>query len=82
MCSPLATGIPLNFAGDTAPASRSVDATSRPSVVRIRISVESPGANRQSWKFLLSDYDREVWHAVSHSAAYPSSLLLPLPGAP
>jgi predicted acyl esterase len=45
---------------------------------RIRLSVETPGGNRARWQFQLTDYGEDVRHAIAHSAAYPSSVLLPV----
>jgi putative CocE/NonD family hydrolase len=48
---------------------------------RIRVEVATPGANKGRWKFDVLQLGAGVYHAVSHSAAHPSSLLLPvIPG--
>jgi len=48
---------------------------------RLRVSVSTPGANKGRWRFDVLQYAEPVTHAVSHSVAYPSSLLVPaLPG--
>lgn len=48
---------------------------------QLRVSVSTPGANKGRWRFDVLQFDEPVTHAVSHSAAYPSSLLIPtLPG--
>jgi len=51
---------------------------------RVRLEISTPGDSRELWKFLLLDYPpgELVEHQVEHSAAYPSSVVLPLiPGA-
>jgi predicted acyl esterase len=45
---------------------------------RIRISVDTPGASRAEWKFILADLDDQVRHSVAHSSERPSSLVLPI----
>ncbi len=45
---------------------------------RIRISVDTPGASRAEWKFILADLDDQVRHSVSHSSVRPSSVALPV----
>jgi predicted acyl esterase len=45
---------------------------------QIRLSISTPGGNRPLWKFETLVYDGEVEHAVSHSAAHPSSVVLPV----
>ncbi len=45
---------------------------------RIRISVDTPGASRAEWKFILADLDDQVRHSVGHSSERPSSVALPV----
>jgi predicted acyl esterase len=45
---------------------------------QLRVSVSTPGANKGRWRFAVLQYDDPVTHGVSHSAAFPSSLLLPV----
>jgi len=48
---------------------------------RLRIEISTPGANKGRWKFEVLQLGDGVYHAVSHSASHPSSVLLPvLPG--
>jgi predicted acyl esterase len=48
---------------------------------QIRIAVSTPGGNKGLWKFDVLQLGDGVTQAVSHSAAYPSSVLLPvIPG--
>lgn len=44
---------------------------------RVRVEIATPGGNKGRWKFDTLPLG-PVYHAVSHSAAYPSSLLLPV----
>lgn len=44
---------------------------------RIRVSVDTPGNTRPAWRFKLLQFPNEVTHAISHSQAYPSSIVLP-----
>lgn len=47
---------------------------------QLRLEIATPGGNKGRWKFDVLQLG-DVYHAVSHSAAHPSSLLLPvLPG--
>ncbi|MCP4593165.1 MAG: CocE/NonD family hydrolase, partial [bacterium] len=45
---------------------------------RIRISVDTPGASRAEWKFILADLDDQVRHSVAHSSERPSRVVLPV----
>jgi putative CocE/NonD family hydrolase len=45
---------------------------------RIRISVDTPGASRAEWTFILADLEDQVRHAVAHSTERPSSVALPI----
>jgi predicted acyl esterase len=45
---------------------------------RLRISVDTPGASRAEWKFILADLDDQVRHSVAHSSERPSSVALPV----
>jgi len=45
---------------------------------RIRVSVDTPGASRAEWKFILADLDDQVRHSVAHSSERPSSVVLPV----
>ena len=45
---------------------------------RIRVSVDTPGASRAEWKFILADLDDQVRHSVAHSSERPSSVALPV----
>ncbi len=48
---------------------------------QLRVEVATPGSNKGRWKFDVLQLGGGVYHAVSHSAAHPSSLLLPvIPG--
>ena len=48
---------------------------------QLRVSVSTPGGNKGRWKFDVLQLGEGVHHSVSHSAAHPSSLLLPtIPG--
>jgi hypothetical protein len=48
---------------------------------QIRLSVDNPGGSRPEWTFIVSDLPDGTTHTVGHSAAYPSSVLLPvIPG--
>jgi len=50
---------------------------------RLRVSVSTPGGNKGRWMFDVLQYAQPVTHGISHSAAFPSSLLLPvIPGFP
>jgi predicted acyl esterase len=48
---------------------------------RIRISIETPGASRPRWTFILADLDDQVRHSVAHSRERPSSVVLPVVSA-
>jgi predicted acyl esterase len=45
---------------------------------RIRISVDTAGASRAEWTFILADLDDQVRHSVAHSSERPSSVVLPV----
>jgi predicted acyl esterase len=45
---------------------------------RIRVSVDTPGDSRASWRFILLEHSGAVRHAIAHDAAHPSSLVLPV----
>ncbi len=45
---------------------------------RIRVSVDTPGASRAEWQFILADLDDQVRHSVAHSSEQPSSVVLPI----
>jgi predicted acyl esterase len=45
---------------------------------RIRISIETPGASRPRWTFILADLDDQVRHSVAHSSQRASSVVLPV----
>lgn len=48
---------------------------------QLRVAVSTPGGNKGRWKFDVLQFDEPVTHAISHSAAFPSSLVLPaIPG--
>ena len=44
---------------------------------RVRITIDTPGDSRADWRFDLQTYAHPVTYDVAHSAAYPSSVLLP-----
>jgi len=49
---------------------------------RIRVAVDTPGDSRPEWRFDLLEFPHPTGYDVAHSAAYPSSVALPLiPGA-
>jgi len=45
---------------------------------RIRLQIDTPGDNRELWKFMLLEYDNPATHTIAHSMTYPSSIVLPL----
>lgn len=45
---------------------------------RIRLSIDTPGASRAEWRFALKEYPAGTEVSVSHSAANPSSIVLPV----
>jgi predicted acyl esterase len=45
---------------------------------RLRIEISTPGANKGRWRFDVLPLGDDVLHAVSHSVAHPSSVLLPV----
>ncbi len=45
---------------------------------RIRVSVDTPGDSRESWRFDLKTFDGPVGYDIGHDAAHPSSLVLPV----
>ena len=45
---------------------------------QIRISVDTPGDSRASWRFLLLEYGLTPVHTIGHSEEYPSSIVLPV----
>jgi predicted acyl esterase len=44
---------------------------------QLRLAVSTPGGNKGRWKFDVLPLEPGTRHAVSHSAPFPSSLLLP-----
>jgi predicted acyl esterase len=44
----------------------------------IRVTVDTPGDSRASWQFALKTYPGTVTYDIAHSAAQPSSVLLPV----
>jgi len=48
---------------------------------RLRLAVSTPGGNKGRWKFEVLQLGDGIRHRISHSAALPSSLVLPvIPG--
>jgi hypothetical protein len=45
---------------------------------RIRVSVDTPGDSRASWRFSLKKFGGDVLYIVGHDASHPSSVALPL----
>jgi uncharacterized protein len=45
---------------------------------RIRVTVDTPGDSRAAWMFALKPFPGTVHYDVAHSAAYPSSVVLPV----
>lgn len=45
---------------------------------RLRLAIDTPGGTRARWRFKLKTFATPVTIAVAHSAARPSSVLLPL----
>ncbi len=45
---------------------------------RIRLTVDTPGDSRADWRFALLPYPKGTKYDIAHSAAYPSSVALPL----
>jgi predicted acyl esterase len=45
---------------------------------RLRLSIDTPGDSRASWRFMLLPHEEPPRHAVAHDAAHPSSLVLPV----
>jgi predicted acyl esterase len=45
---------------------------------RVRVSIDTPGDSRASWRFLLLPHAAPPRHAVAHDASHPSSLVLPV----
>jgi len=45
---------------------------------RIRIAIDTPGDSRADWRFDLLPFSHPVTYDISHSAAYPSSVALPV----
>ena len=43
---------------------------------RLRISVSTPGGNKGRWEFDVLQFEEPVTHAIAHSAAFPSSVVL------
>ena len=46
----------------------------------LRLSVDTPGDSRAEWNFLLLDHTDAEAHTIGHSAAWASSVALPLIG--
>jgi predicted acyl esterase len=50
---------------------------------RVRLSIDTPGDSRASWRFLLLEHADTVAHTIGHDVAHPSSVVLPVvPGVP
>jgi predicted acyl esterase len=45
---------------------------------QLRMAVADPGGNKGRWKFDLTELGDGVLHAVAHSSAHPSSVVLPV----
>ena len=45
---------------------------------RIRVSVDTPGDSRASWRFDLQTFDAPVGYDIGHDAGHPSSVVLPV----
>lgn len=45
---------------------------------RIRLTVDTPGDSRADWRFALLPFAKGTTYDIAHSAAYPSSVALPL----
>lgn len=45
---------------------------------RIRLTIDTPGDSRADWRFALLPYPKGTNYDIAHSAAYPSSVALPL----
>ena len=45
---------------------------------RIRITVDTPGDSRADWRFALLPFPHLVTYDIAHTAAYPSSVALPV----
>ena len=45
---------------------------------RLRLLVDTPGDSMARWRYLLLEYDPQPHNVVSHDAAFPSSVALPL----
>ena len=45
---------------------------------RLRIAIDTPGDSRAEWRFALRAWDHPVRYEIAHSAAYPSSVVLPV----
>ena len=45
---------------------------------KIRIAVDTPGDSRADWRFDLLPFGHPVTYDIAHSAAHPSSVLLPV----
>ena len=45
---------------------------------RIRVSVDTPGGTRAAWRFALKTFAGEARHSIALSAAFPSSVALPV----
>lgn len=45
---------------------------------RIRLAVDTPGDSRVDWRFALKSFPHPVAYGIAHTAAYPSSVVLPV----
>lgn len=45
---------------------------------RIRIAIDTPGDSRAEWRFNLLEFGKPVKYDIAHTAAFPSSVALPL----